>query len=97
MHGNFLALPPPSLPPHREPTWFANINDPSQCAGDSGDSDCTVKFSVCGPLPPDVCGDGDSTGFCQIINSVMPIEHDTGKQSLIVNEASKSFLVIFTF
>ena len=97
MHGNFLALPPPSLPPHREPTWFANIKDPSQCAGDSGDSDCTVKFSVCGPLPPNVCGDGDSTGFCQVINSVMPIEHDTGKQSLIVNEASKCFLVIFTF
>ena len=80
--------PPPS-PPHRQPTWFANIKDPSQCASGSGDSTCTVKFSVCGPLPPDVCGDGNSTGFCQIINSVIPIEHDTGKQSLIVSEASK--------
>ena len=48
-----------------------------------------MKFSVCGPLPPDVCGDGNSTGFCQIINSVIPIEYDTGKQSLIVSEASK--------
>ena len=75
--------------PHRQPTWFAYIKDPSQCAGYSGDSICTVKFSVCGPLPPNVCGDGNSTGFCQVINSVIPIEHDTGKQSLIVNEASK--------
>ena len=83
-------------PPHRQPTWFANIKDPTQCASGSGDSTCTVKFSVCGPLPPDVCGDGNSTGFCQIINSPIPIEHDTGKQSLIVSEASKCFLVIFT-
>ena len=86
--------PPPSLPPHRQPTWFANIKDPSQCAGDSGDSTCTVKFSVCGPLPPNVCGDGNSTGFCQIINSVIPIEHDTGKQSLIVRETSKLCLLV---
>ena len=48
-----------------------------------------MKFSVCGPLPPDVCGDGNSTGFCQVINSVIPIEHDTGKQTFIVHETSK--------
>ena len=78
-----------SSPPHRQPTWFANITDPRQCAGDSRDSDCTVEFSVCGPLPPDVCGDGNSTGFCQVINSVIPTEHDTGKQTFIVSETSK--------
>lgn len=78
---------------YRQPLWYSTIPDAAQCAGGSSEDKCTVKFSVCGPLPPNTCmGTSDSTAFCQVItNSVPGSEHDTGKQTLIVNEASKYY------
>uniref|UniRef100_A0A1X7UVI5 Autophagy-related protein 27 n=1 Tax=Amphimedon queenslandica TaxID=400682 RepID=A0A1X7UVI5_AMPQE len=74
----------------KQPLWYSTISDPTQCAGGSSGDHCTVKFSVCGPLPPDTCSStSDSTAFCQVItNSVPGSEHDTGKQTLIINEAN---------
>ena len=88
-----ISYPSSSSFLYRQPIWFSTIADGAQCAGGTSDSKCTVKFSVCGPLPPDTCSTGDITGFCQVITNIVPsIEHDTGKQTLIVNEASEYYL-----
>ena len=52
---------------------------------------CSIKFSVCGPLPADSCGFETSAGFCQNIehSGGLVKQHETGKQTLILNEASE--------
>ena len=89
-----ISYPSSSSFLYRQKLWYSTIADAAQCAGGDSGSKCTVKFSVCGPLPPDACSTtSDSTGFCQVITDAVPGgEHDTGKQTLIVDEGSEYYL-----
>ena len=89
-----ISYPSSSSFLYRQQLWYSTIADATQCAGGASGSKCTVKFSVCGPLPPETCNStSDSTGFCQVItNALFGSEHDTGKQTLLVNEASEYYL-----
>ena len=77
----------------RQNNWYGNIN-PQQCIrGFLGHNEtCTLHFAVCQPLPANVCGDGSSTGVCQIVNSTGATnKYDTGKLDFVIDDQGKLF------
>ena len=90
LHCVYLHFISPLVVLLRKQFWAARVPNTSQCAGtDPTVTLCSIKFSVCGPLPAFSCGFEKTAGFCQNIDhSGLVKQHETGKQTLILNETS---------